>query len=578
MKRIALTLGLTLLLVLAGCQAATTPTPAAQAPTAAPASATPLRPPSATPAPSATPVRPPSATPLPPTATATASATASATATAEPSLALRIVDAETGEPIPAGSGLLWNPAAELALDLADAEDGWLQLTGLAPADYTLTLTATGYALTTLPLTAGPGLTELEIELPPQPMALVTSASANLRGGPGTVYGIVGRAVEGDSLPVTGRNADGSWLLVLDADGEPAWVAASLVELSGDPQALAAATPPPTPDAPIAPAAPTSSGGATGAPPTGPNLLANPGFEDTSVWIRWGIPAGEIGRITDPAEIRSGAGAAQVGGDELRPLFQHVYNVTPGETYRFGVWVHLFTLTPDTFYPEDPGRRTSASICINTIGVEDIREPHSVCSPRVEPWNGWFYLTVDAVAESDKIAVLLLHHQHHDWNVTRYIRNHATYDDAYLGLAPVSATPTPLPPQAPGPLAPAAFDGQALLANMTAAYSTMEHIGGLLDSSIGGTPEVCPALLQDMNALKAYQPYHSIPAEWQGIYNEYIASIGLLMDAADPLYFFCLQDPDGKAADAFYTNARQGVFNALPRLAPAIEAARNLLNS
>ena len=354
MKRIAVTLTLALLLAVAGCNAADTPTPAALAPSATPV------PPSATPEPSATavPSATASSTPVPPTATPVPpTATASATATEEPSL------------------------------------------------------------------------------PPQPLAVVTSASANLRGGPGTVYGIVGRAVEGDSLPVTGRNADGSWLLVLDAENRPAWVAASLVELSGDPQALAAATPPPTPEAaptseaPAAPAAPAAAAGTLG-----PNLLIDPGFEEYSnAWTQWGEPAGTIKEFFEPDQPHSGARAALVWGNYFEPLYQDVFNAIPGETYRLGVWVHMGTTDETKFYPGNPDLRTYAFICLNTVGVEDVRDPHSVCTPLAEPWNEWLYMTVDAVAESENIAVVFMQRKHETLQDTLDVPNFVIYDDAYLGL-------------------------------------------------------------------------------------------------------------------------------------------------
>jgi hypothetical protein len=49
---------------------------------------------------------------------------------------------------------------------------------------------------------------------------------NVRSGPGTNHRVVGQLRFGQSLPVIGRNGDGTWWQVQTASG-PAWVAASV---------------------------------------------------------------------------------------------------------------------------------------------------------------------------------------------------------------------------------------------------------------------------------------------------------------------------------------------------------------
>ncbi len=66
---------------------------------------------------------------------------------------------------------------------------------------------------------------------PAPFASVTGDSINLRGGPGTVYPVVGKADKGEILPVVARNEDGSWLEVEGRNGKRVWVSAGLVQLS-----------------------------------------------------------------------------------------------------------------------------------------------------------------------------------------------------------------------------------------------------------------------------------------------------------------------------------------------------------
>ena len=62
---------------------------------------------------------------------------------------------------------------------------------------------------------------------------------NIRTGPGTNYSIAGPGPAGETSPVVGRNADGSWLQVeypLTADGT-GWVFTELVEVSGNPETV-----------------------------------------------------------------------------------------------------------------------------------------------------------------------------------------------------------------------------------------------------------------------------------------------------------------------------------------------------
>lgn len=104
---------------------------------------------------------------------------------------------------------------------------------------TATATATRPATPTAPPSPSPTAT-------PQPQAIVTGDNINLRGGPGTVYPVVGQAAKGTALNVLARNDDASWYKV-EAKAPEAWVSASLVRLSVESaQVQAAAFLPPTP--------------------------------------------------------------------------------------------------------------------------------------------------------------------------------------------------------------------------------------------------------------------------------------------------------------------------------------------
>lgn len=71
--------------------------------------------------------------------------------------------------------------------------------------------------------------------------LITGATVNLRGGPGTEYPVVGQASSGQRFPALAFNsAAGGWWQI-DANGQPAWVSASLAAVEGDAAARPAAT-------------------------------------------------------------------------------------------------------------------------------------------------------------------------------------------------------------------------------------------------------------------------------------------------------------------------------------------------
>jgi uncharacterized protein YraI len=70
------------------------------------------------------------------------------------------------------------------------------------------------------------VTEADAVAPTQPATTTATATrnANLRGGPGTTYPVVGGVRTGQALTIVGRNQAGDWLQVADDK----WIAASLV--------------------------------------------------------------------------------------------------------------------------------------------------------------------------------------------------------------------------------------------------------------------------------------------------------------------------------------------------------------
>ncbi len=113
-------------------------------------------------------------------------------------------------------------------------------------------------------TATPVVTQAATTIPTTTSVAVSGTvvtvnkSANLRGGPGTNYAIVGSAKAGDKIKIIGKNADGSWLQL---DGNK-WIAAFLVnQAQAGTQTVETATsvsPQATPVPTTTPAGPTAT--------------------------------------------------------------------------------------------------------------------------------------------------------------------------------------------------------------------------------------------------------------------------------------------------------------------------------
>jgi Tol biopolymer transport system component len=94
------------------------------------------------------------------------------------------------------------------------------------------------------------------------MLAIKVSSANVRGGPGVAYAILGAASGDQKLRLTGRLASGEWWQV-EYQGRPGWVAASVATAPGDTSTIPVISViPPTPSGAVAPAAsgPAAAGG------------------------------------------------------------------------------------------------------------------------------------------------------------------------------------------------------------------------------------------------------------------------------------------------------------------------------
>jgi hypothetical protein len=113
------------------------------------------------------------------------------------------------------------------------------------------------------------------EVPPTPEPTPTPETArlvinnptlNVRSGPGTNFGIIGQARNGERYDVTGKNAAGNWYQI-NFNGQTGWVAGQYVVVEGDANTIQVAGNIPAPPVqPTRPPAPTPVPQPTAPPP------------------------------------------------------------------------------------------------------------------------------------------------------------------------------------------------------------------------------------------------------------------------------------------------------------------------
>ncbi|MBN1316399.1 MAG: carboxypeptidase regulatory-like domain-containing protein [Anaerolineales bacterium] len=539
-------------------------------------------------APSSTATPQPTSTATPTTLPSkTPTATPTMTPTPEPSLVLLVVDQSSGEPLPAAGIEIIDNAGESSIEVESASTGQWTLTGLDTGTYTLTITAAGYQAESIPLAFPYDEETLTVSLVPTILAEVTVDNSNMRSGPGTSYPVVETAAAGQQLCIIGQSEDGQWLVVETGSGTTAWISATLVDapadLSGVP--ISAAPPTPTPTATSdAPVQVVAAFPPAAAPPAGPNMLVNPDFEmGTEGWTlrnaRHSFQPKTCTLDMYAPLVRSGYQALCSDYNDDMPYYQKIYNVTPGVAYRFGAWVRYWSSTgSDRALSVKPGE-ADVYVCINTDGEEDRWLDSTVCSYYSQPIDTWHYLSVDAIATSDKIAVLLvMGFNRKEWKMNRT----AAFDDASLGLAPASPTPTPPPLTETIRPAPVPFSGATLRDSMNQARGYLDQMGGMLDRLLRGEITTCDEYQEFRNYyydLMRTAIYDGVPGDWQGVYNEYIFAVENGLATNQALSTICDEDKEegqNMITRLNYTAGRTGVNDSLNRLLPAIETASALL--
>lgn len=129
---------------------------------------------------------------------------------------------------------------------------------------------------------------------PQKPRVVADAEANLRGGPGTNYPLVGKMSAGKEVSIIGRNNSGDWWRIAWDGAGQAWVAGLVVKVLGPIDTVAVAKDIPAPPPTFTPAPPP--------PPTATPKPAGPDFQLVEVRI-WGVQ--ENGGYYDGPSVHCG---------------------------------------------------------------------------------------------------------------------------------------------------------------------------------------------------------------------------------------------------------------------------------
>lgn len=177
---------------------------------------------------------------------------------------------------------------------------------LTPTPAPPTATATSEAPTAIPEPPTPEPTSTP--LPAQAAFTVTSATLNVRSGPGTNYGAIGQLRQGQTYPITGKNRTGDWWQ-FDYNGRAGWVSGPLVRATGTEGVQVAANIPPAPTAAPRPTArPTTrpQPQQPAQPPAAAKQFAQAGAGEfrnaANTSFDWVTFWGRLGKTTDASPI------------------------------------------------------------------------------------------------------------------------------------------------------------------------------------------------------------------------------------------------------------------------------------
>ncbi len=203
------------------------------------------------------------------------------------------------------------------------------LTGTAAVTGTVAVTGTGVVTAPSSVVAGPAVT---------PSLKIETELINVRSGPGTNYGLIGSANQGEQFEIKGRNDDASWYLICCVNGQQGWVSTELTDEDNEELAPIVSAPALPTAAPVA-QAPQSE-------PTQPPAAAAPPAEappaDTPAPAP--APSGDecagIGGDGCKFKLRGGPSFADNGGGELKFQIAFVHSGIEGGQPQgsYFVWV------------------------------------------------------------------------------------------------------------------------------------------------------------------------------------------------------------------------------------------------
>jgi hypothetical protein len=176
--------------------------------------------------------------------------------------------------------------------------------------------------------------------------ITVTTGANVRGGPGTVYAVLGGLAAGTTVPLVGRDTSGRWFVInfAGAAGGQGWVADVVGVVSGDVSGLPVIAAPPTPR-------PTSTPIPTHTPPptqtpvpssshglTGQLTLCDPG--KTTYAVNERICFRELIKNNTTAQVTYGI------------LGVHAANLSGGPSQFQTSWLGNLAIDPGCFGPTD----------------------------------------------------------------------------------------------------------------------------------------------------------------------------------------------------------------------------------
>jgi hypothetical protein len=219
-------------------------------------------------------------------------------------------------------------------------------------------TGTDAVTGTVGVTGTAGTTTTATTEEPAPAAAVVTPTlkieadiVNVRLGPGTTFGLVGTANQGQRFDIKGRNADKSWYLICCVNGQEGWVNTEFTD--EDDEELAPVVEGPA--QPVAQAPPQQPAAAPAPAPAEPTATPAPAPAPAPA-----DPCAGIGGDGCKFKLRAGPSFAANGGGELKLQLHFIHSGVDGGQPQgsYFVWV------------EKDGQKLPVSDGVRSIALQD----------------------------------------------------------------------------------------------------------------------------------------------------------------------------------------------------------------